>query len=263
VVPSTPLWPSRFHGYNFGREINVCRAQKDLLANGYPNRMSLLHGVSFMWLPPLLIDGEPAADDDGEFMARNQAAIANLTAHQYRKSQFEWAKIYYEEVLDPNEWVDLRHAMERGFKWDSETIERFGLEEMDAVEALHPEDYREVEEDGVVRLKRNLDGCFYVEELVKPQQEAAVANGEDEEEHEDDTVLVEDGGSREKSKDAYSDEKDVVEVEVPIIITVNEESEGGLKDGGDEDSATEEDEEIKPVPEMDEDIDIDALDVDV
>ena len=262
VVPSTPLWPLRFHGYNFGREINVCRAQKDLLANGYPDRMSLLNGLSFMWLPPLLIDGEPAPDDGGEFMARNQAAIANLTAHQYRNTPFEWAKIYYEEVLDPNEWVDLRHAMERGFKWDREAIERFGLEEMDAVEALHPEDYRKVEEeDGVVRLKRNLDGCFEVKELVKPQQEAAVTNGEDEEEHNDE--IVEDGGIWEKSKDRYSDEKDEVEVEVPIIMKVNEESGGDLNDKGDEDAVTDEDEEIKLDPEMDEDIDINALDVDV
>ena len=143
VVPASDLWDEHLHGFELGRAVNLCRAQREVVRYEYPQRYQLLSSFSFLWLPSILVDHDEAADTVD---ASNFAAVAEVQSMQrdYEAGR-DWATNFYENLLSPSEWVRLRSAMEKGFVWEGG---HFGLDEMYEVEAAHPdEEPLELDED--------------------------------------------------------------------------------------------------------------------
>jgi hypothetical protein len=138
VVPSTAQWETNLHGYELGRHVNLCRAQKAMLEVEYPHRYQLLTNFGFLWLQPELVDVE--GEDAGDPNSANQAAVAAVTSAQgdYSPDAAYWANNFYEEVLSPSEWLRLRTALEKGYQWPSAL---FGVQDMYDVEAANPVEY--------------------------------------------------------------------------------------------------------------------------
>ena len=138
LVPATAQWEAPLHGFALGRHVNLCRAQKAMLEVEYPHRYQLLTNFGFLWLEPVLVDAE--GEDAGDFSSANQAAVAEVTSAQgdYTPDAAYWANNFYEEVLSPPEWLRLRIALEKGYRWPSAL---FGLQDMYDVEAANPVEY--------------------------------------------------------------------------------------------------------------------------
>jgi hypothetical protein len=194
VMPATAQWETSVHGFDLGRQVNLCRAQRAMLEAEYPHRFQLLTNFGFLWLDPDL-DTADKAQDAGDPTSANQLAVAAVLATQrdYQPDAVYWANNFYEEVLSPSEWLRLRAALEQGYVWRDAL---FGVEDMYDVELANPIEYSAEDLE---------DADDDAEEDDDDDDESAEVGDDDEEDDEAGDLL---GG------DVFEDEEDEDEEEI-------------------------------------------------